>query len=85
MTNNRCERGEILGDPRDEAVREQLQAKNQEKEKIPNLFQLREKLLFQEYPVSQVKERRDTVIGLPRVLSFWTPCPSGPPSSAPGV
>ena len=34
VTNNRCERGEILGDPRDEAVREQLQAKNQEKEKI---------------------------------------------------
>ena len=75
VTNNRCERGEILGDPRDEAVREQLQAKNQEKEKIPNLFQLREKLLFQEYPVSQVKERRDTVIGLPRVLSFWDTMP----------
>lgn len=75
MTNNRCERGEILGDPKDEAVREQLQAKNQEKEKIPNLFQLREKLLFQEYPVSQVKERRDTVIGLPRVLSFWDTMP----------
>ena len=55
VTNNRCERGEILGDPRDEAVREQLQAKNQEKEKIPNLFQLREKLLFQEYPVSRVQ------------------------------
>ena len=75
VTNNRCERGEILGDPRDEAVWEQLQAKNQEKEKIPNLFQLREKLLFQEYPVSQVKERRDTVIGLPRVLSFWDTMP----------
>ena len=75
VTNNRCERGEILGDPRDEAVREQLQAKNQEKERIPNLFQLREKLLFQEYPVSQVKERRDTVIGLPRVLSFWDTMP----------
>ena len=75
VTNNRCERGEILGDPRDEAVREQLQAKNQEKEKIPNLFQLREKLLFQEYPVSRVKERRDTVIGLPRVLSFWDTMP----------
>ena len=75
VTNNRCERGEILGDPKDEAVREQLQAKNQAKEKIPNLFQLREKLLFQEYPVSQVKERRDTVIGLPRVLSFWDTMP----------
>ena len=75
VTNNRCERGEILGDPRDEAVREQLQAKNQEKEKIPNLFQLREKLLFQEYPVSRAKERRDTVIGLPRVLSFWDTMP----------
>ena len=35
VTNNRCERGEMLGDPRDEAVRAQLREKNQEKEKSP--------------------------------------------------
>ena len=75
VTNNRCERGEILGDPKDEAVREQLQAKNRAKEKIPNLFQLREKLLFQEYPLAVPKKERDTVIGIPRVLSFWDTMP----------
>ena len=75
VTNNRCERGEILGDPKDEAVREQLQAKNRAKEKIPNLFQLREKLLFQDYPIAAPKKERDTVIGIPRVLSFWDTMP----------
>ncbi len=75
VTNNRCERGEILGDPRDEAVREQLREKDQEKEKIPNLFRLREQLLFQDYPVPAPREKRNTVIGIPRVLSFWDTAP----------
>ena len=75
VTNNRCERGEILGDPGEAAVQEQLREKSQEKERVPNLFQLREKLLFQEYPIAAPRERRDTVIGLPRVLSFWDTMP----------
>ena len=75
VTNNRCERGEVLGDPRDEMVRAQLREKTQEKEKIPNLFHLREKLLFQDYPCAQPKEQRNTVIGIPRVLSFWDTMP----------
>ena len=75
MTNNRCERGEILGDPRDQAVRERLREKDQERERVPNLFRLREELLFQEWPVTEPKTRRDTVIGIPRVLSFWDTAP----------
>ncbi|MCD7766090.1 MAG: acyl-CoA dehydratase activase, partial [Lachnospiraceae bacterium] len=50
ITNNRCERGEILGDPKDAAVREQLKEKKAEKDRVPNLFRLREELLFREYP-----------------------------------
>ncbi|MCD8105949.1 MAG: acyl-CoA dehydratase activase [Lachnospiraceae bacterium] len=50
ITNNRCERGEILGDPKDAHVREQLKAKKAEKDRVPNLFRLREELLFREYP-----------------------------------
>ncbi|MCD7956587.1 MAG: acyl-CoA dehydratase activase, partial [Lachnospiraceae bacterium] len=40
ITNNRCERGEILGDPKDARVREQLKEKKAEKDRVPNLFRL---------------------------------------------
>ncbi|MGN0295190.1 MAG: acyl-CoA dehydratase activase [Lachnospiraceae bacterium] len=85
VTNNRCERGEILGDPGDESVKAQLKGKKKAKEQVPNLFRLREKLLFQEYPVPGLSAskssvpgqplKRDTVIGLPRVLSYWETMP----------
>ena len=75
VTNNRCERGEILGDPRDTAVQAQLRDKTRERSQVPNLFHLREKLLFQEYPCPEPAQRRDTVIGLPRVLSYWDTMP----------
>ncbi len=50
ITNNRCERGEILGDPKDEQVRRQLQDTVQRTGAVPNLFREREKLLFRDYP-----------------------------------
>ena len=40
ITNNRCERGEILGDPKDEKVREQLKEKNRKESEVPNLFRI---------------------------------------------
>ena len=55
VTNNRCERGEVLGDPRDEQVRSQLKERAKRKE-VPNLFDVREKLLFAEYPVADDSE-----------------------------
>ncbi|MCC8138202.1 MAG: acyl-CoA dehydratase activase [Clostridiales bacterium] len=54
ITNNRCERGEILGDPKDAAVREQLRETKAKKDLVPNLFRLREELLFREYPYPQL-------------------------------
>lgn len=42
VTNNRCERGEILGDPREADVREKLREKEQAAHQIPNLFRTRE-------------------------------------------
>ena len=75
ITNNRCERGEVLGNPRDEAVREQLKQKEQEKKKVPNLFTLREELLFRDYPAGDVPRRRNLTIGLPRVLFLWDTMP----------
>ncbi|MCD7750281.1 MAG: acyl-CoA dehydratase activase [Lachnospiraceae bacterium] len=75
VTNNRCERGEILGDPKDEKVREQLQEKNLKKAKVANLYDLRQKLLFKEYPYPEPTAKRGVTIGIPRVLSFWDTMP----------
>ncbi|MCD7737251.1 MAG: acyl-CoA dehydratase activase-related protein, partial [Lachnospiraceae bacterium] len=75
-----CERGEILGDPKDARVREQLKEKKAEKNRVPNLFRLREELLFREYPYpnlykSQTEADRGITIGIPRVLAFWETMP----------
>lgn len=75
ITNNRCERGEILGDPKDEAVKKQLQETVKRAGAIPNLYREREKLLFQPYPHPKAKTDRKLTIGIPRVLSFWEVMP----------
>ncbi|MCC8075446.1 MAG: acyl-CoA dehydratase activase [Clostridiales bacterium] len=75
VTNNRCERGEVLGDPKDESVRAQLREKNAQKAKVPNLYPLRQKLLFQDYPCPDLAPKRNITIGIPRVLSFWDSMP----------
>lgn len=75
VTNNRCERGEVLGDPTNEAVRARVRQKMKEKEQVPDLFKLREKLLFQDWPVQPLCPDRAVTIGIPRVLSFWDYAP----------
>lgn len=75
ITNNRCERGEVLGDPGQDQVRQQLKEKQQKKQKTPNLFQIREKLLFADYPYTQLEADKKITIGLPRVLSYWETMP----------
>ncbi len=75
VTNNRCERGEILGDPKDAGVREQAAAAGKARERVPNLYRLRQRLLFAEYPCAKPSKRRETVIGIPRVLIFWDTMP----------
>ncbi len=75
VTNNRCERGEVLGDPKDQEVRRQAKEKMQKASSTANLFKTREKLLFQDYPVWEGAAKRDCVIGIPCVLSFWETAP----------
>lgn len=75
ITNNRCERGEILGDPGEEAVREKLAETEKKRNSVPDLFEFRKKLLFREYPAELCAPERETVIGLPRVLSTWEYAP----------
>ena len=75
VTNNRCEKGAVLGDPRDEAVRKRLREIEGKQKEVPDLFALREQLLFADYPIPEPMEKRDIRIGLPRVLSFWEDMP----------
>lgn len=75
ITNNRCEKGEILGNPGDGAVREQIKRIQTRKQEIPNMFQKREELLFSDYPYTQLLDKKNVQVGLPRVLSFWETMP----------
>lgn len=75
ITNNRCERGEILGNPEDPEVKKQLKEKVQKSNSVMNMYRVREKLLFREYPYPEPLEKRDITIGIPRVLAFWETMP----------
>ena len=74
ITNNRCEKGEVLGNPKDSDVQAEIRKIQKEKAAVPNLFDLRTKLLFKDYPFTVVdtdEPEKDITIGLPRVLSNW--------------
>ena len=75
VTGNRCAKGEIMGDPKDQATRERLRASQDARSQVPNMFEEREKLLFKEYPVSPVLPEQGATIGLPRVLLNWEAAP----------
>ena len=75
VTGNRCERGEIVGDPRDAAVRERVKAVRARKQSVTNLFDVRERLLLADYSAPELAEPRGITIGLPRVLAFWDTMP----------
>ena len=71
VTNNRCERGEVLGRPEDAQARKQLREKTQKVNRVPNMYRRREELLFKDYPCPEPAVKRNLTIGLPRVLSNW--------------
>ena len=75
VTGNRCERGEIVGDPRDAAVREKVKAVRTRKQSVANLFDVRERLLMNDYPAPELAKPRGITIGIPRVLAFWDTMP----------
>lgn len=75
ITNNRCERGEIVGDPDDAEVKKKLKEKVKKSNSVPNLYRIREKLLFRKYPYPEPEQKRGITIGIPRVLGFWETMP----------
>lgn len=74
ITNNRCEKGEVLGDPGDAAVRDRIVAINARK-KTPDLFAERRRLQFKTYPHEVLLPKKNITIGMPRVLNFWEEMP----------
>ncbi len=75
ITGNRCTRGEVVGDPKDAAVRQQVLAAKQAMDSVPNLYDEREQLLFKDWPCTPAAPSQNTTIGMPRVLSNWDTMP----------
>ena len=75
VTGNRCPRGEVVGDPKDKSIREQVKRIAAAVDSVPNLFDVREKLLFRDWPCAPSPAPQNTVIGMPRVLSMWEYAP----------
>ena len=75
VTGNRCPRGEVVGDPKDKSIRDQVKRIAAAVDSVPNLFDVREKLLFRDWPCAPNPVPQNTVIGMPRVLSMWEYAP----------
>ncbi|MCL2410753.1 MAG: acyl-CoA dehydratase activase [Treponema sp.] len=75
VTGNRCERGELIGDPQDPALREELKNRTSLINAVPDMVKFRDELLFKNYPFTAVLPQKDITIGIPRVLDFWRDLP----------
>ena len=75
VTGNRCPRGEVVGDLKDKAIRDQVKRIAAAVDSVPNLFDVREKFLFRGWPCTPNPTPQNTVIGMPRVLSMWEYAP----------
>ncbi len=75
VTGNRCPRGEVTGDLRDADTKAALKAASANTTQGENLFDAREKLLFQNWPIRPVAADRGITVGIPRVLAFWDTMP----------
>ena len=75
VTGNRCERGELVGDPHDPAIKEEVKKRTVIMDSVPDMVKMRNELLFKDYPYSALLPAKNITIGLPRVLDFWRNMP----------
>ncbi|MCR4584256.1 MAG: acyl-CoA dehydratase activase [Lachnospiraceae bacterium] len=75
VTNNRCEKGEVIGDPKDKDTIRKIKELNEKKDKPANLYEIRKNLQMKDYPYETFCEDRGITIGIPRVLNFWEGMP----------
>ncbi len=75
VQGNRCERGEIIGDPNDRDVKQRAMAATRRIMSVPNLVEERERLVLKNYPVEPLCEARGITVGIPRALDTWARLP----------
>ncbi len=75
VQGNRCERGEIVGDPNDHEIKQRAMAATRRIMSVPNLIEERERLVLKKYPVEPLCDPRDITIGIPRALDTWNRLP----------
>jgi len=75
VTGNRCERGELVGDPKDPTLREEAGKRTKIMNSVPDMIKLRDELVFKDYPYTQLLPEKEITIGIPRVLDFWRNMP----------
>jgi len=75
VTGNRCERGEVVEDPKEPAARARLKEIREIKASRTDLFAMRQKLLFSEPVVAELSPGKAITIGLPRSLEMWSTLP----------
>ena len=75
ITGNRCERGQILGDTDDPAVKKQLGEASRKLAAVPDMMSLHGKLLTRRYSDERYLAPQGVKIGLPRALEFWNSLP----------
>ena len=75
ITGNRCEKGEVIGDLKDDSVKARLKKINADRGSRRDLFRMRENLLFRPYEGPRFSNAKDITIGIPRALDFWESYP----------
>ena len=75
VTGNRCPKGEVVGNLQDASVRERVKRASKRIDDVPNMFAIRNKLLFRSWEHEALAPRRGVTIGLPRVLAMWDTAP----------
>lgn len=75
VTNNRCQRGEVLGNPAHADTIARIRQLNTTNNRAVNMMAERTRLVFKDYPYQLVDAEKNITIGLPRVLSFWEDMP----------
>ena len=75
VTNNRCKRGEVIGDLANEDVKKRLREITSESAGTVNMFKERQKLLIKDYSYVQLAPDQKKIIGIPMVLAFWDTLP----------
>ena len=75
ITGNRCEKGEILSEPRDGETKRRLSELQNQRLGTADIFSLRGRLLFKDYGAAELSPKKNIAIGIPRVLEFWNSYP----------